>query len=55
MGWIKIGSHEFNVEAIKQMSESQFKKSHSKLGDNCSEIYYKITGKKKPKKKKESQ
>tara|TARA_R110002012_G_scaffold312888_5_gene524013 strand:- start:106 stop:273 length:168 start_codon:yes stop_codon:yes gene_type:complete len=54
MSWKKIGKHEFNVEAIKDMSESQFKKTYSKkLGDKCSKIYYEITGKKKPKKKKE--
>ena len=54
MSWIKIGKHEFNVEAIKDMSESQFKKLYSHLGDNASLIYYKINVKKKPKKKKDN-
>ncbi len=55
MSWKKIGQHEFNVEAIKSMSENQFKKTYfQKLGENCSKIYFEITGKKKPKKKKES-
>lgn len=57
MAFIKIGRHEFNVEAVKSMSVSQFKKQFANLlGDNSESCYYRITGKKKPsKKKKESE
>ena len=53
MSWKKIGRHEFNVEAVKSMSLSQFKKQFDKsLGGNSESIYYQITGKKKSSKKK---
>ena len=53
MSWKKVGKHEFNVEAVKSMTLSQFSKQFQKsLGDNCDVIYYKITGKKKSSKKK---
>jgi hypothetical protein len=51
MGWIKIGRTEYNQEAIKSQSLSQFKKANKQLGSNAEVIYYKITGKKPSKKK----
>ena len=53
MSWIKIGKTEYNQEAIKSLSLSQFKKANKHLGSNAEVIYYKITGKKAPKKKNE--
>jgi len=52
MNWIKLGKHQFNVEAIKLMSITEFKKQFKYLGDNAEGYYYKITGKKKSTKKK---
>ncbi len=51
--WINIGKTSFNKGAIKEMSFAKFKKSYSHLGDKAEEIFFKITGKKKPKKKTE--
>lgn len=56
MEWVKIDKHEFNIEAVKSMSLSEFKKLYSNvLSDKVEVIYYKISGKKKSsKKRKES-
>jgi len=52
MSWKIIGNTSYNVEAVKEMKLSEFKKLYkSSLGNNAELMYYKITGKKKPKKK----
>ncbi len=52
MSWKVIGNTSYNTEAIKKMSLSEFKKLYKKsLGENAGDMYYRITGKKKPKKK----
>lgn len=53
MGWIRIGKTEYNKEAVKSQSLSQFKKANKHLGESAEIIYYKVTGKKPSKKKSE--
>ena len=55
MSWVKIGNTEFNKEAVKEMSLAKFKKVFSHLCDNAENVYYKVSGKKKPKKKQEEE
>lgn len=55
MSYVKIGNTEYSKKAISELSLSKFKKMFSHLGDNAETIYYKVTGKKKPKKKQDSE
>jgi len=53
MSWVTIGKTTYNKDAICEMSISEFKKRYNNvLGANCESTYYKVTGKKKPSKKK---
>lgn len=47
---VKIGRTSFNVEAIKAMSLTDFKRTHKHLA-NAEDLYYQVTGKDKPKPK----
>jgi len=56
MELVTIGKTTYNKDAICEMSISEFKKRYkSVLGENVESTYYKVTGKKKPKKKKDSE
>jgi len=56
MELVTIGKTTYNKDAICEMSISEFKKRYNSiLGANCESTYYKVTGKKKPKKKKDSE
>ena len=56
MELVTIGKTTYNKDAICEMRISEFKKRYNKtLGANCESTYYKVTGKKKPKKKKDSE
>ncbi len=53
MELVTIGKTTYNKDAICEMSISEFKKRYKGvLGERCESTYYKVTGKKKPSKKK---
>lgn len=51
---MKIGSTQFNKEAVKQLSLKEFEALHKHLKIDLRAAYYAITGKKKPKTEKQN-